>query len=67
LLEKIGVRFLEKKLQNSDSIQLAWTPIVQRTGYNWITTGMIGMPFSPIEKWLTFTPEPLEPSQKLIM
>jgi hypothetical protein len=41
--------FLDSQKEVINSIQSAWTPIVQRTGYNW-TTGMIETPFfSPRE------------------
>jgi hypothetical protein len=41
---------LDSQKEVINSIQSAWTPIVQRTGYNWTTTGMIGTPFfSPRE------------------
>jgi hypothetical protein len=43
---EIADNFLDSQKEVINSIQSAWTPIVQRTGYNW-TTGMIGMPFSP--------------------
>jgi hypothetical protein len=43
---EIADNFLDSQKEVINSIQSAWTPIVQRTGHNW-TTGMIGMPFSP--------------------
>src|SRR5918996_3358667 len=46
---EIADNFLDSQKEVINSIQSAWTPIVQRTGYNW-TTGMIGTPFfSPRE------------------
>jgi hypothetical protein len=42
---EIADNFLDSQKEVINSIQSAWTPIVQRTGYNWTTTGMIGMPF----------------------
>src|SRR5919106_114104 len=44
---EIADSFLDSQKEVINSIQSVWTPIVQRTGYNWTTTGMIGMPFSP--------------------
>ena len=41
---EIADNFLDSQKEVINSIQSAWTPIVQRTGYNW-TTGMIGTPF----------------------
>jgi hypothetical protein len=46
--QEIADNFLDSQKEIINSIQSAWTPIVQRTGYNW-TTGMIGTPFSPRE------------------
>jgi hypothetical protein len=46
--QEITDNFLDSQKEVINSIQSAWTPIVQRTGYNW-TTGMIGIPFSPRE------------------
>jgi hypothetical protein len=47
--QEIADSFLDSQKEVINSIQSAWTPIVQRTGYNW-TTGMIGTPFfSPRE------------------
>ena len=43
---EIADNFLDSQKEVINSIQSAWTPIVQRTGYNW-TTSMIGTPFSP--------------------
>jgi hypothetical protein len=43
---EIADNFLDSQKEVINSMQSAWTPIVQRTGYNWTTTGMIGMPFS---------------------
>jgi hypothetical protein len=41
--------FLDSQKEVINSIQSAWTPIVQRTGYNW-TIGIIGTPFfSPVQ------------------
>ena len=46
---EIADNFLDSQKEVINSIQSAWTPVVQRTGYNW-TTGMIGTPFfSPRE------------------
>jgi hypothetical protein len=45
---EIADNFLDSQKEVINSMQSAWTPIVQRTGYNW-TTGMIGSPFSPRE------------------
>lgn len=45
---EIADSFLDSQKEVINSIQSAWIPIVQRTGYNW-TTGMIGTPFSPRE------------------
>ena len=46
---EIADNFLDSQKEVINSIQSSWTPIVQRTGYNW-TTGMIGTPFlSPRE------------------
>jgi hypothetical protein len=42
---EIADNFLDSQKEVINSMQSAWTPIVQRTGYNWTTTGMIGMPF----------------------
>jgi hypothetical protein len=41
---EIADNFLDSQKEVINSIQSAWTPIAQRTGYNW-TTGMIGTPF----------------------
>ena len=41
---EIADNFLDSQKEVINSIQSAWAPIVQRTGYNW-TTGMIGTPF----------------------
>ena len=47
---EIADNFLDSQKEVINSIQSAWAPIVQRTGYNWTTTGMIGTPFfSPRE------------------
>ncbi|MDQ3852520.1 MAG: hypothetical protein M3251_00765 [Thermoproteota archaeon] len=46
---EIADNFLDSQKEVINSIQSTWTPIVQRTGYNW-TTGMIGTPFfSPVQ------------------
>ncbi|MDQ4015513.1 MAG: hypothetical protein M3136_07085 [Thermoproteota archaeon] len=46
---EIADNFLDSQKEVINSIQSAWTPVVQRAGYNW-TTGMIGTPFfSPRE------------------
>jgi hypothetical protein len=45
---EIADNFLDSQKEVINSIQSLWTPIVQRTGYNW-TTGMIGTPFSPVQ------------------
>jgi hypothetical protein len=46
---EIADNFLDSQKEVINSIQSVWTPIVQRTGYNW-TTGMIGTPFfSPVQ------------------
>jgi hypothetical protein len=42
---EIADNFLDSQKEVINSIQYVWTPIVQRTGYNWTTTGMIGMSF----------------------
>jgi hypothetical protein len=42
---EITDNFLDSQKEVINSMQSAWTPIVQRTGYNWTTTDMIGMPF----------------------
>src|SRR5918999_2341689 len=42
---EIADNFLDSQKEVINSIRSAWTPIVQRTGYNWTTIGMIGMPF----------------------
>jgi hypothetical protein len=41
---EIADNFLESQKEVISSMQSAWTPIVQRTGYNW-ATGMMGVPF----------------------
>jgi hypothetical protein len=48
---EITDNYLDSQKEVINSMQSAWTPIVQRTGYNWTTTtGMIGTPFfSPRE------------------
>jgi hypothetical protein len=45
---EIADNFLDSQKEVINSIQSVWTPIVQRTGYNW-TTGMFGTPFSPVQ------------------
>jgi hypothetical protein len=45
---EIADNFLDSQKEVINSMQSAWTPIVQKTGYNW-TTGMIGIPFYPRE------------------
>jgi hypothetical protein len=45
---EIADNFLDSQKEIINSMQSAWTPIVQKTGYNW-TTGMIGIPFYPRE------------------
>jgi hypothetical protein len=45
-IREVADNFLDSQKEVINSIQSAWTPIVQRTGYNW-TIGMIGTPFSP--------------------
>ncbi len=45
---EIADNFLDSQKEVINSMQSAWTPIVQRTGYNW-TTGMMGIPFSTRE------------------
>jgi hypothetical protein len=46
---EIADNFLDSQKEVINSMQSAWTPIVQRTGsYNW-TTGMMGTPFSPTQ------------------
>jgi hypothetical protein len=45
---EIADNFLDSQKEVINSIQYAWTPILQRTGYNW-TTGMMGIPFYPRE------------------
>jgi hypothetical protein len=47
---EIADNFLDSQKEVINSIQSAWNPIVQRTGYNWTTTtGMMGIPFYPRE------------------
>jgi hypothetical protein len=41
---EIADNFLDSQKEVINSIQSAWTPIVQKTGYN-LTTGMMGIPF----------------------
>jgi hypothetical protein len=43
---EITDNFLDSQKEVINSIRSVWTPIVQRTDYNW-RTGMIGTPFSP--------------------
>jgi hypothetical protein len=45
---EIADNFLDSQKEVINSMQSAWTPIVQKIGYNW-TTGMIGIPFYPRE------------------
>ena len=45
---EIADNFLDSQKEVINSMQSAWTPIVQRTGYNW-TTGMMGVHFYPKE------------------
>lgn len=45
---EIADNFLESQKEVIHSLQYAWTPVLQRTGYKW-TTGMMGIPFYPIE------------------
>jgi hypothetical protein len=45
---EIADNFLDSQKEVINSMQSAWTPIVQKTGYNW-TTGMLGIPFYPRE------------------
>jgi hypothetical protein len=45
---EIADNFLDSQKEVISSMQSAWTPIVQRTGYNW-TTGMMGIHFYPRE------------------
>jgi hypothetical protein len=42
--QEIADNFLDSQKEVINSMQSAWTPIVQRTGYNW-ATGMMGVPF----------------------
>jgi hypothetical protein len=41
---EIADNFLESQKEVINSVQSAWYPIVQKTGYNW-ATGMMGVPF----------------------
>lgn len=45
---EIADNFLDSQKEVINSIQHAWTPIVQRNGYNW-TTGSMGISFYPME------------------
>jgi hypothetical protein len=47
-MREIADNFLDSQKEVINSMQSAWTPIVQRTGHNW-TTGMMGIPFYPRE------------------
>ena len=44
--QEIADNFLDSQKEVINSMHSAWTPIAQRTGYNWATTsGMMGVPF----------------------
>jgi hypothetical protein len=47
---EIADNFLDSQKEVINSMQSAWAPIVQRTGYNWTAlSGNFGTPFSPRE------------------
>src|ERR687885_802436 len=47
---EIADNFLDSQKEVINSMQSAWTPFAQRTGYNnWTTSGIVGTPFSPRE------------------
>jgi hypothetical protein len=46
---EIADNFLDSQKEVINSIQSAWAPMVHRTGYNWATSGITGVPFSPRE------------------